>query len=318
MVSPYQVIAQTPVLESTYLTDTPRKGEGIYAMLRRNGIDVSTSTVNKFVVLNRKKVTTTRGLMKGVSYRLPSSVVRYPLFGSSYENVSIRNDDLAGTVYYIISGHGGPDSGAQGKRGHFVLSEDEYAYDVSLRLSRYLIERGATVYDLVQDDDGIRDDDILPNDRGEHNMDGTPIARNKKKSLEQRTTAINRLYRKHKADARLQRMIEIHVDSRPTGKEQIDVHFIYQSTAGRRLSEIIRDTLSDQYDKSQKNRGYHGKVGRRDLFTLINTRPVATYIELGNIQHRGDQLRITKAGNRQALAEWIGLGLMREATSKSL
>ncbi len=316
--APGQVAAQTYGSKSPYLTDTPRKGEGIYAMLRRNGITVSTAVVNKFMVLNRKKVTPSRGLMKGISYRLPSSTVRYPLFGSAYENVSVRSDDLAGTVYYIISGHGGPDPGAQGKRGKFVLSEDEYSYDVSLRLSRFLIERGATVYNLIQDDDGIRDDSILPNDRGEHNMDGTPISRNKKKSLEQRTNTINQLYRKHRADARLQRMIEIHVDSRPTGKEQIDVHFIYQSSAGRRLSTIIRDTLSDQYDKSQKNRGYHGKVSRRDLFTLINTRPVATYIELGNIQHRGDQLRITKASNRQALAEWIGLGLIREANSKSL
>jgi N-acetylmuramoyl-L-alanine amidase len=312
------VSGQTPGAQADYVVDHPRQGEGIYSMLRRNGLEVSARTVSKFVALNKSRVTGSNGLMRGVSYRLPSMVIDYPLLGRKYEKIRITGSELSGSVYYIISGHGGPDPGALGHRGKATLSEDEYAYDVSLRLARFLIENGATVYNLVQDDDGIRDDNILKSDQDERNLDGSAISRNKKKSLDQRTKEINRLYRKHRKDARNQRTIEIHVDSRPTGKEQIDVHFMYQSSAGRRLSEIIRDTLVEQYKRSQKNRVYRGKISKRDLYTLINARPVATYIELGNIQHRGDQIRITKAGNRQALAEWIGLGLIREAGSRSL
>ena len=46
---------------------------------------------------------------------------------------------------------------------------------------------------------------------------------------------------------------------------------------------------------------------------LRETKPVSVLIELANIQHRGDQVRITKPENRQTLAEWIVKGLINES-----
>lgn len=62
------------------------------------------------------------------------------------------------TVYYLISGHGGPDPGAIENYGGQLIAEDEYAYDVTLRLARELLSHGAAVHIIVQDEnDGIRE-----------------------------------------------------------------------------------------------------------------------------------------------------------------
>ena len=44
------------------------------------------------------------------------------------------------------------------------MHEDEYAYDIILRLGRALMEKGAKVHIIIQDEkDGIRDDRYLSN-----------------------------------------------------------------------------------------------------------------------------------------------------------
>ena len=53
--------------------------------------------------------------------------------------VAIKDNSLANKVYYIVAGHGGPDPGARCTDCKSTMCEDEYAYDVSLRLARELI-----------------------------------------------------------------------------------------------------------------------------------------------------------------------------------
>ena len=78
----------------------------------------------------------------------------------------------------LVSGHGGPDPGCIGKYQGKELHEDEYAYDIILRLGKELLERGAKVYFIIQDaKDGIRDSYILKNSKRETCM-GKPIPLN--------------------------------------------------------------------------------------------------------------------------------------------
>jgi N-acetylmuramoyl-L-alanine amidase len=44
---------------------------------------------------------------------------------------------------------------------------------------------------------------------------------------------------------------------------------------------------------------------------LKNTNPPAVYVELANIRNSTDQKRITKVGNREALADWLYEGLIK-------
>ena len=123
-----------------------------------------------------------------------------PLFGKALASYSVTSNSLKGAVFYLVSGHGGPDPGCIGRYQGKELHEDEYAYDIVLRLGRELLKRGAKVYFIIQDKkDGIRETAILNNSKRETCM-GKPIPLNQVARLRQRCEAINGLYRKDKSN----------------------------------------------------------------------------------------------------------------------
>lgn len=239
-------------------------------------------------------------------------VKTFPIFGKKYEAVTIESQELNGAVFYLVSGHGGPDPGALGQYNGSDVSEDEYAYDVTLRLARKLIEKGALVYMITRDpDDGIRDAAILALDQDERCYPNLTIPLNQTQRLAQRSNAVNSLYKKYRW--RFQRVVFIHLDSRSQG-ENIDVFFYHhpKSKSGKKLARRVRDRFSTNYSIHQPGRPYHGSVSGRNLYVLRNTRPTALYIELGNIQNTRDQRRFILKDNREALAKWIAEGLAED------
>lgn len=239
----------------------------------------------------------------------------FPVFGKEFEKVEIKSHELKGDVYYIVAGHGGPDPGAMANFNGHQLTEDEYAYDISLRLARNLMEQDATVYIIIRDpNDGIRSEAFLEIDHDEVCYPDQVIPLNQIQRLNQRVDAINELYKKHKKEGvNRQRTIIIHVDSRSKG-EQIDMFFYHnpKSKTGKELAYTLRNTIDKKYAMHQKSRGYSGSVKARNLHMLRETYPVAVYIELGNIRNDRDIKRFIIEDNRQAVANWLCEGLMNE------
>jgi N-acetylmuramoyl-L-alanine amidase len=232
----------------------------------------------------------------------------FPIFGKKYQKVPLIDNKLRGRVYYIVSGHGGPDPGAIGKQGSNQLCEDEYAYDVALRLTRKLVEHGATAYMIVRDpNDGIRDGKFLKCDYDEQVWGKKRIYRQQKPRLFQRSNAINKLYEKHKKQGvSYQRAIMVHVDSR-NKKQQTDLFFYHTpaSLESKIFAKELHKTMESKYKKYRASGEYHGTVTGRDLHMLREVKPVAAYIELGNIRNSFDQQRVVYASNREALAKWL-------------
>lgn len=304
------------------------KGDGVYSLLRKNGLDPGAYSAS-FIELNKDALKENNVLIEGAAYILPSvaasaekpaaepasgpEFVDYPLFGKKYSRVVVKDDKLKGAVYYLMAGHGGPDPGAVTKYGAYTISEDEYAYDVTLRLARRLIEHGATVYMIIRDeDDGIRDEPILVMDSDELNYPAEAIHRNHRLRLKQRTDAVNKLYIKHKGA--YQRLLAIHVDSRSEG-ENIDVFFYHhhRSKSGERLANYIHQSFLKNYAAHQPGRNYYGDVSDRSgLYVVKNTHPPTAFIELGNIKNVRDQRRFVLYNNRQALANWIAEGIIAD------
>ncbi len=243
-----------------------------------------------------------------------SQSVTYEIFGEKYKNIKIESNKLKGRVYYLVSGHGGPDPGAIGKCQGKSICEDEYAYDVTLRLGRRLIEKGATVYIITRDEnDGIRDVSLLKCDIDEVTYPNLKMPVNQVKRLNQRVDAINKLYRKHKSEGvTYQRMVVIHVDSRNVGS-RVDMFFYYYSKSkyGRNVAKTMYSTVKSKYDQYQKGRGYRGTVKLRNLHMLREALPTGVYIELGNLQNPADQKRFTVVDNRVAMAKWFAEALFK-------
>lgn len=239
----------------------------------------------------------------------------FPIFGKEYEEVTILDTKLTNQVYYIVAGHGGPDPGAMGKYNGKTLCEDEYAYDIALRMAKNLLEHNATVYMIVRDeDDGIRDGEILSSDNDEVHYKNKSIPINQVARLNQRCASVNELYKQHKQKgAKKQRAIILHLDSRGD-RQRVDMFFYHspKSKQGKNLAYTLRNTIEEKYNQFQKSRGYSGTVKARNLHMLRETHPVAVFIELGNIRNSSDQKRFIIESNRQAVANWLVDGLIRE------
>ncbi len=243
---------------------------------------------------------------------LPSGSRTFPIFGPKYRYVPLASEALKGKVFYIESGHGGPDPGAVAKVGKHTLCEDEYAYDVAIRLVRNLVAHGATAYMITRDpNDGIRDENYLLCDSDEVVWGNEAIHISQRPRLFQRSDVINGLYEKHeKQGVKNQKLIVIHVDSRAKGN-QTDLFFYYypEDKQGMALAQELHKSVENNYKKYRGNRGYTGTVTARDLHMLRETKVPSAYIELGNIRHHQDQKRIVLTSNRQLLADWLFEGL---------
>ncbi|NPD45931.1 MULTISPECIES: N-acetylmuramoyl-L-alanine amidase [unclassified Lentimicrobium] len=288
-------------------------GDGIHTLLERNGID-SPEMQKAFIKLNEKKLKDNNYLIIGKEYLLPnakqlSSSRSFDIFGSKYAQVKSKSQDLKGAVFYVVAGHGGPDPGAQGKRDGHTLSEDEYAYDISLRLVRELISHGATAYMITRDkDDGIRDLAYLPNDKEETIWKNQKIPYGSNKKLRQRARAVNKLYKTNKG--KYQRMMVIHIDSRYKN-QRVDIFGYYssKSKSGKKFTSNLINTVEKKYKQHQPTRGFSGVAKSRDnLYMIKYTDPVTSFLELGNIQNSQDQIRFIKYQNRQAIADWLTAG----------
>jgi len=250
---------------------------------------------------------------KGSKVAVSPKVITEPLLGKESERVEVTDQRLRGAVFYLVSGHGGPDPGAMGKIGVNILCEDEYAYDVTLRFGRELIRHEAKVYFIIRDPhDGIRDELYLQSSTDEVCYPDQVIPRNQVKRLKQRVDVINTLY-SHEQQGRYKRCIELHVDARETRKN-IDLFFYHHqgSTDGERLAVTMRNAIERKYQLKQPGRGYNGDVSSRKLYMLEKTIPTAVFIELGNINHIRDQQRLIYQNNRQALANWLCEGVIAD------
>lgn len=310
---------------------TAKNGDSIYKILHQKGL-TETRFYSEFVEINKDNLGKNNTLISGKKYLLPEKPLQQtdtikkiepvilsvktiiePLFGKDLERVDIIDQRLKGAIFYLVSGHGGPDPGAMGKIGKNILCEDEYAYDVTLRFGRELLRHAAKVYFIVRDPrDGIRNELYLKNNKDEVCYPDNAIPLNQVERLKQRVDAINILYRNDPAGA-YKRSIEIHVDSRSTNKN-IDIFFYFNkgSFSGERLCSTMRNSIERKYQLKQPGRGYSGDVSTRHLYMLDKTIPTAIFIELGNIQHPRDQQRLIFENNRQAIARWMCDGVIED------
>lgn len=272
--------------------------------------DVKKAGSEASLVSLKEDKTRVKNLVKAVSKPNGMTAV-HDIFGEKYKTVNLFDDQLKGQVFYISSGHGGPDPGAQCTDLAHTLCEDEYAYDVSLRLARDLIQHGATVHMIIQDEnDGIRDDAFLDCDTDE-SCNGNKLPLRQLDRLKQRADQINRLHKKYKAQGvKKQTAIMIHVDSRNKEQRQ-DVFFYHYGTDkdAKELAYDLQATFEGKYEQFQKGRGYKGYVDNRGLYMLRKVNPTAVYVELANIRNKSDHIRLMEPANRQALANWLFEGL---------
>lgn len=297
--------------QENYEWSSVKNGEGFNSFLLRNHIS-PVKDLAKFKELNKGRFTKNGDLIAGKKYKLPMRFAyhRASILGKKHQNVKQINNSMNGAILYLVAGHGGPDPGAMGTISDKKIAEDEYAYDIVLRMGKELLSHGAKVHFIIQDpNDGIRDEAYLKPDHDERCYPSQKIPRKHTPRLRQRAAAVNILARNEKKTA-YQRLVILHLDSRSKGNST-DVYFYHHSASkkGKSLALTLQQKMREKYAKFQPNRGYKGTIGTRRLYMLQTTTPPSVFIELGNINNRKDQLRFMKSENRQALAMWLCEGI---------
>ena len=215
--STYSAFAQ-----QNYEWGTVKKGEGFNSFLKRNHLS-AVKDFAKFKTLNKERFTKNGQLIAGKKYKLPLRYAMHKLsiLGSKHENVKQIDNSMSGAVIHLVAGHGGPDPGAVGEISGHKITEDEYAYDIVLRMGKELISHGAKIHFIIQDpNDGIRDEAYLKPDKDERCYPSQAIPRKHTPRLRQRAAAINILARKE-AKSTYQRLIVLHLDSRSKKKTEL-------------------------------------------------------------------------------------------------
>ena len=142
--------------ESTYYNVVAEQGDGIFSLLRKQGLDPA-KYYGEFLELNSDKITEGTALKLGEAYRVPyaddslkkTGVLvepvkdsEAPIFDKELAQMSLKSDKLKDAVYYLI---------AENSSG----TENGFVNDVAQRIAGELMLNGAHVY--VMGDDLLRD-----------------------------------------------------------------------------------------------------------------------------------------------------------------
>lgn len=221
--------------------------------------------------------------------------------------VCFPGDDLYGTVVVIDPGHGGQDPGSHGRFGKDDVWEDEYTYDVALRI-RNLVRREKGVAFLTIEDPNQKiprdwpPSQVFPSDRNElFSLDRSGV-RARTVGMRRRlafANAIKRRYPRHRVV-----FLAIHFDV--VGK-RTDIAGV-QVIAARRNCSLSRALIESFDERMRKERPFQviGK-GARNLYVLNggNSIQEKVLIELGNFNNPADVWRIRNPEVRQDYARRI-------------
>lgn len=232
------------------------------------------------------------------------------LFSGAANLFSQNKGSLYGWVIVLDPGHGGMDPGSSATHAERRVVEDEYVYDVALRVRRMAKAKDAIVGMTLTDDVGERNwtaSRIFPDARTERFTLDNSIVFAQTQGLRRRLTYGNRFFRTYPKHRRV--WISIHFDV--LGKnDQIDGVRIIAPDTELRLAKALEQSfgiakrLRDEDAIVSNGDRDHG-IRRLFILGSQNAFREKVLIELGNFNNDGDLWRIRDWKVREAYAQAI-------------
>ena len=205
------------------------------------------------------------------------------IFCFSKVNAIVKDYSLLGKSFYIDPGHGGRDSGAISN----TFLEKDMNLELSLKLAKSLISKGATIY-LTRD--------------GDYDLSNSTINK-KRNDLYNRVKLIN--------NSKCDMYISIHLNSSPSSKwNGIQIFYSNILKENKVIAEVITNTLKDNMKNIRdvkKENGYY-------MYSKLKVPGVL--VEAGFISNYNDNYKIRQTDYQDILINNITKGIEKYFNTK--
>lgn len=295
-----QIRAQDPPL-----TAIAEEGDGIFSILRRQGIDPIKYYAD-FIALNRTSLKSGNGLKKGKVYMIPRVPDSFkamgrriqlpggsetPLFGREVASFVRKDSSLNKVVYYLVSVR------EREKDSGEAVSES----DITLQLAKELLLRGAKVYWLRD----FHTNALKAN--GEVNSGEDVLVRTE--GMDTYIDAINKRYLKHHGTYQRLLVVQERISTAQPGLD-VTLYHHQTSTEGKKLADNIQRMFRERNVKTKYFKSYSEVFADRGgLYLAKNILPKMTYIEITGRTGTGKRA-FRNISNKKKLTDIITNGVL--------
>lgn len=287
-----------------------QKGDGIYSMLRKQGID-PVRYYEDFIALNESNLKSGSRLHEGREYIIPHVTGSFkemgvkvqlpqgletPIFDKEVESFVRKDSSLHNVVYYLIS------TGTTRGKATRNTGESPLENDIATWLAKELLQHGAQVY-LLQDFRFLSASGSEGENREEF------IAETK--VLDTYIDVVNKRYLKH--SGKYQRLLIIQ-ENDGISKSGLDVTIYHHDSSlkGKKLANNIQRMFQDRSVKQKYIKNSAGVfTDQKDLYLAKNTLPTMTYIEIGQ-NPKSDGGTFKARSNKKNLTDLITNGILMD------
>ncbi|MCL6267636.1 N-acetylmuramoyl-L-alanine amidase [Flagellimonas myxillae] len=289
--------------QENYYTVVAEKGDGIFSMLRKQGLD-PVKHYEEFIILNKDDIKDGSLLHIGRNYKIPISEDSYktkgvqvsttdqeekPLFDAELGKMYHKSEALKDAVYYLIA----EDSASA--QNHFVA-------DITKNLAAELLEQGATVYVMGNTEEQEQEVEV---DQTQMEKLGSYI------------DAINKRYLQHQG--KYQRLLVIRANGiLQSGNLDVSVYHHDKSEQGQRLAENLQNVFKKNSAVKKSEINSKTFEDKSTLFLAKNTLPAVSMITVNKHTKKSTENAIPVRSDKRAFANWITDGILKDYAELSL
>ncbi|MCL6273862.1 N-acetylmuramoyl-L-alanine amidase [Muricauda sp. 2012CJ35-5] len=278
--------------QEDYYTVTAQKGDGIYSILRKQGLD-PVKHYESFVLLNEKDIKDGSLLHVGREYKIPVTDDSYkkkgmilmadnstekPIFDKELGQMSHSGSALKNAVYYIIL----EDSSA---------AASSFMDDVSKNLAAKLLEQGASVFVMGGEEEA-------------------KIALTPQERLGNYVASINKRFLQNQG--KYQRLLVIKSNGTiQSGNLDVMVFHHDKSEQGQRMAENLQQVFKKNSIVKREEASSQTFEDKNMLFLAKNALPAVSLITLSKQEKTGDEV-ISVRSDKRKFANWITDGILKD------
>lgn len=246
--------------QETLKTVVAKEGDGIFSMLRKEGLDPS-KYYQEFLQLNEINIVNGSELKLGKTYKIPNASDSFiakgrlvnvtdaseeAIYDQELANMSLKSNKLNDAVYYLIA------EGEYQKNGFCETIVSNLAYDFLLN--------GAQVYVIKADS--------IANSKGEDYR------------FQEYVDIVNKRYLRH--NGKYQRLLIVRTGNEVKGQRvNVAVHHYDKSSEGEKFAQNIEEVLAkDARTKRNKNNPKNIFAEGNDLFLAKNALPTVSVLDI--------------------------------------